>query len=169
MMQLLEAGGHPLLTDHLRTADENNPRGYYEYEAIRELPRNPHLLAAAADRAVKIVSVLLPHLPRQHRYKVIFMRRPLDEIARSQHHMRFGTPGDNADIATKVVPLLDKHLTATLDLLRRNPQISLLEIDYPTLIRDPAPILAQLANFVNLPHPEAMPAVIDIRLHRQRG
>ena len=168
MMQLLEAGGHPLLTDHLRTADENNPRGYYEYEAICELPRNPHLLAAAAARAVKIVSVLLPHLPKQHRYKVTFMRRPLDEIARSQHRMRFGTAGDDADIAAKVVPLLDKHLTATLDLLHRNPQISLLEIDCPALIRDPAPALAQITSFLHLPHPEAMPGVIDARLHRQR-
>lgn len=171
MMQLLEAGGHPLLTDNARAADENNPRGYYECEAIRDLPRNPDLLAAAANRAVKIISALLPHLPRQHRYTVLFMRRPLEEIARSQHRMRFGSPGDPADIAAKVVPLLDKHLTATLDLLRGSPQVRLLEIDYPALIRDPAPVLAQLANFLGpatLPHADAMAAVIDARLYRQQ-
>jgi predicted AlkP superfamily phosphohydrolase/phosphomutase/tetratricopeptide (TPR) repeat protein len=171
MMQLLEAGGHPLLTDGTRAADENNPRGYYECEAIRELPRNPSVLAAAADRAVKIVSALLPHLPRQHRYKVLFMRRPLEEIARSQHRMRFGAPGDAAEIAAKVVPLLDKHLTATLDLLHSSPQVSLLEVDYQALIRNPAPVLAQLVNFlgpVTLPHADLMAAVVDARLHRQR-
>ena len=171
MMQLLAAAGHPLLTDGTRAADENNPRGYYECEAIRDIARNPSVLAAAENRAVKIVSALLPHLPRQHRYKIIFMRRPLEEIARSQHRMRFGTPGDPADLAAKVVPLLEKHLATTLDLLRRAPQISLLEIDYPALIGDPAPILAQIVDFLgpaNLPHAVAMAGVVDARLHRQR-
>lgn len=171
MMQLLDAGGHPVLSDQVRAADENNPRGYYEFEAIRELPRNPQVLADAGDRAVKVISALLPSLPRQHRYKVIFMRRPLEEIARSQHRMRFGNQGDPADIAAKVVPLLDKHLDATLSLLRAAPQVDLLEIDYPGLIRDPAPALAQVVDFLGaeaLPRAAAMAGVIDAGLHRQR-
>ncbi len=172
MMQLLAAGGHAVLTDNARAADDNNPRGYYECQAIRELPRKPQVLAAAVgNRAVKIISALLPNLPRQHRYKVIFMRRPLEEIARSQHRMRFGSPGDPADIAAKVVPLLDQHESATLALLHRSPQIDLLEIDYPALIQDPAPALAQIMQFLGpaaLPQADAMAGVIDARLHRQR-
>ena len=172
MMQLLAAGGHAVLTDNARAADANNPRGYYECQAIRELPRKPQVLAAAAgNRAVKIISALLPNLPRQHRYKVIFMRRPLEEIARSQHRMRFGSPGDPADIAAKVVPLLDQHESATLELLHRSPQVDLLEIDYPALIQDPAPALAQIVQFLGpaaLPQADAMAGVIDARLHRQR-
>ena len=35
MMQLLEAGGMPVMTDGQRGADVDNPRGYYEWEAIK--------------------------------------------------------------------------------------------------------------------------------------
>ena len=35
MMKMLEAGGMQILTDNLRTADENNPKGYYEYERVK--------------------------------------------------------------------------------------------------------------------------------------
>ena len=37
MMKMLEAGGIPPLTDHIRTADVDNPKGYYEFERAKKL------------------------------------------------------------------------------------------------------------------------------------
>jgi hypothetical protein len=39
MMKMLEAGGVPIMTDALRTADIDNPKGYYEYERVKELEK----------------------------------------------------------------------------------------------------------------------------------
>ena len=37
LMKMLEAGGVPIVTDGLRTADEDNPKGYYELERVKNL------------------------------------------------------------------------------------------------------------------------------------
>jgi hypothetical protein len=34
MMKMLEAGGIPPLTDEIREADKDNPKGYYEFERV---------------------------------------------------------------------------------------------------------------------------------------
>ena len=65
MMQMLEAGGLPAMTDKERAADVDNPRGYYEWEAIKQIGKKPELLddAAVEGRAIKCISMLLPALP----------------------------------------------------------------------------------------------------------
>ena len=83
MMSMLEAGGIPLLTDGVRTADRDNPRGYYELEAVKQTDRDPSWLDDAPGKAVKVISQLLPELPPQHRYRAIFVRRNLDEVLAS--------------------------------------------------------------------------------------
>lgn len=66
MMQILQAGGVPLLTDGIRTADEDNSEGYWEWEAIKGVVRNPEILSQAQGTAVKVISALLGSLPRIH-------------------------------------------------------------------------------------------------------
>ena len=172
MMQMLHAGGHPVLTDDKRAADANNEHGYFEWEDIKQLPRNPGVIAQADGKAVKVVTPLLPHLPRGHRYKIIFMRRPLEEIARSQHVMRFQQQGNTADLETNVVPLLQKHLDSTFDLLRQASNVRMLEVDYPALVRDPQAGANRIADFLGderVPQRQAMPKVVKPQLHRQRS
>ena len=84
MMQLLEAGGLPAMTDPERKADIDNPRGYYEWEAIKQIGKKPELLddEAVEGKAIKCISMLLPAMPTKHHYKVIFMIRPIKEVAR---------------------------------------------------------------------------------------
>jgi len=171
MMQLLQSGGYPVLSDGLRMADENNERGYLEWEDIRKLPKNPRIIESAAGKAVKVISALLPSLPRRHRYKVIFMRRPLMEIARSQHKMRFKQGADPDDLS-QVLPILEKHLQATLDLLRNDPQFELLEMDYPTLVGNPLPEIERVVAFLGadkLPTAAAMSSIVRPKLYRERG
>ncbi|MDQ3315396.1 MAG: alkaline phosphatase family protein, partial [Verrucomicrobiota bacterium] len=89
MMQMLAAGGMPVLTDGERVADVDNPKGYFEWEAIKRIAKEPELLDddALAGKAIKCISMLLPHLPPKHDYKVIFMTRPIEEVVRSQRSM----------------------------------------------------------------------------------
>src|SRR5713101_6438933 len=79
MMQMLAAGGMPVLSDGLRQADPDNPRGYYEWEKIKCLPQEPALIGEAEGKAVKVISSLLFALPAGHDYRVISMLRPLHE------------------------------------------------------------------------------------------
>ena len=37
MMKMLEAGGLAPMTDSIREADIDNPKGYYEYERVKDL------------------------------------------------------------------------------------------------------------------------------------
>ncbi len=40
MMAMLEAGGVDILTDCLREADEDNPKGYFEFEPVKQLAQD---------------------------------------------------------------------------------------------------------------------------------
>ena len=84
MMSLLAAGGHPILTDQLRTPDPDNPRGYFEYTPVRSLMRDNTCLSAHRGRAIKIISTLLPFIPADLPLKVICMQRHLPEVLASE-------------------------------------------------------------------------------------
>src|SRR5947208_15012411 len=89
MMQMLSAGGLPPLTDGLRQPDEDNPRGYFEFEPVKQIRRDTAWLQLAVGKAVKMVHLLLPELPldQNHRYRVIMMRRDLSDVLASQNKM----------------------------------------------------------------------------------
>ncbi|MGI8890225.1 MAG: alkaline phosphatase family protein [Chthoniobacterales bacterium] len=174
MMQLLEAGGMPIMSDSQRTADVDNPRGYYEWEAIKQIAKKPELLddEALEGRAIKCISMLLPRMPAQHHYKVIFMTRPITEVVVSQKAMttRLGTSG--ADLEADQ---LERGLRAHREEVRRwgksASNCDWLEIDYPSLVRDPAAGIAQLLEFLGqerVPNEKAMSAVIDPALYRRK-
>ena len=110
-------------------------------------------------------------MPVKHHYKVIFMIRPIAEVVASQRAMttRLGTKGANLETEQ-----LERGLRAHREEIRRwaqnTPHVELLEIDYPTLVRDPAPAIAKLVAFLGselVPNEEAMAAVIDSSLHRK--
>lgn len=171
MMQMLCAGGHDVVTDGSRAADTNNELGYYEWEEIKHLPQNPRLIEQADGKAVKVVTPLLPHLPLGHHYKFILMRRPLEEVARSQQIMRFGKLGTNDDLAG-IRALLEKHWESTLLLLGKVPKNHIMEVDYPSLVRDPLAWRSRLVAFLSedaLPQSDLMASVVKPQLHRQRS
>src|SRR5262245_12295550 len=96
MMSMLEAGGLGALTDGIRAADEDNPKGYYEFERVKKIKQDTAWLADAKGRVVKMISQLLLDLPAAYQYRIIFMRRNIDEILASQKQMmvRRGTAKD---------------------------------------------------------------------------
>ena len=87
MMQMLDAGGLPVLSDGERKADTDNPKGYLEWERIKQLPKDPSLIAEAEGKVVKVISQLILSLPVDHEYRVVFMQRPLPEVLKSQDEM----------------------------------------------------------------------------------
>src|ERR1700736_1154085 len=111
MMQMLDAGGLPVLADGKRKADADNPKGYLEWERIKQLPKDPSLIAEAEGKAVKIISQLILSLPSGHEYRVVLMQRPLPEVLKSQEEMlrRRGNADSNADPAP-IEEAFERHL-----------------------------------------------------------
>jgi len=172
MMKMLEAGGLPLFVDNLRAADEFNPNGYFEYEGVKKLKDGEtSWLAQAEGHAVKVVSPLLPYLPAQYQYKVIFMKRDLKEIIRSQAVMLNGyhkqsTAKEDAELEEAY----RQHLAATAAWLKRQTNLSVMYVEYHQLIYTPKPVIDELAKFINQPlQVEAMEQVIDLNLYRNRN
>ena len=171
MMQILRAGGIPVMTDGKRTADEDNPEGYWEWEEIKTLPKNPDILAQAKGKALKVISALLPALPRLHRYKIIFMARPVEQVVESQWAMlaRQGKlPGSDKQ---RMAGAMEQHRQSIRKVFANSDRVAFLEISYPDLVRDPLPVIGELARFLGdrFTPGQAVMACIKPGLHRQRG
>jgi hypothetical protein len=170
MMTMLEAGGLPVLVDHVREADVDNPRGYYEFEPVKSLKDDASWVAPALGKAVKMVYLLLMDLPTDQEYRVLFMRRELAEVLASQRAMldRMGKapPPDDARMAA----LFRDQLARSDAWVRGRPNFRLLDVSYNALVADPAPILAEVDRFLggglDL---DAMARVVDPSLYRNRG
>ena len=170
MMQMIAAGGMPVLTDGLRSADENNPRGYKEWEAAKSLPQTPEIIAAAEGKVVKVISSLLFSLPKEHEYRVIFMRRAIEQIVTSQNKMleRLGQKVPNAPQRV-VTSAFNDHLKKVQKWLSEQPNISVLYVDYAAVLANPQQEAAKIAQFVGYEFDLAtMIAEVEPSLHRER-
>ena len=165
MMSALEAGGLPLIQDAARPADPHNPRGYFEDQRVRDLATEATWLAGQAGKGVKILSHLLVAIPPEVRARVIVMRRPLEQVLASQNAMlgQSGTPPELAE-------LIARDFAATLRWLRVQPHLTALEVSYLELVEEPERAFRRVADFLGGSWDvAAMAAVVDRRLHRQRG
>jgi len=163
MMQMLQAGGLPLLTDGVRAADENNPRGYFEFEKAKQLRSDPGWLPSAKGRAVKIVAQLLPALPAPQgfHYRVIFMERDLEEVVASQQKM-LGQPPPAADLTN----LFARQLCQIRRMLAVRA-IPTLYMPYARIIADPTSSAARVNAFLGGALDEqAMAGVVAPELYR---
>jgi len=173
MMQMLAAGGLEPLTDRERQADGDNPEGYFEWEPIKRLSREPHLIAAAKGKAVKVVAPLLPHLLKQHRYKIIFMRRPIEQVLKSQSTMLSRT-GQETRVSMETLAKAQSSLVdLTLQGLHATPQTDVLEINFNDLVADPLTGAQSVFHFLGSSHLANadlahMAATVRRELHRHR-
>jgi len=87
IMQMLTAGGVPVLSDGQRVADDDNPLGYYEFEPVKHLHESADWVKGAKGKVVKVVAPLLHHLPRDLDYRIVFIERDVDEVLASQGQM----------------------------------------------------------------------------------
>lgn len=171
MMKMLEAGGIPPLTDAIREADEDNPKGYYEFERVKKLKEgDTDWLPDARGKAVKVISALLKYLPSDYRYKVIFMERDMAEVLASQRKMlaRRGKRSDEAEDAA-MAQHFERHLQEVKRWLEAQPNIEVLYVHYGRVIQNPLSDIERLNVFLggNL-DTRAMAQVIDPNLYRNR-
>ena len=174
MMQILAAGGVSPKTDGQRSADEDNPEGYLEWEEIKEIRKRPELMDEEDldQKAIKVISMLLPHLPEHHDYRVIFMNRPPEEVARSQERMieRLGTTGAEGGVEN-VRQQLQAHRAQVLAWLRTASHMEVLVIEYPELVKKPEIAIQRIHDFVGsdkLTKPSEMAKAVKPELYRQR-
>lgn len=170
MMRMLAAGGLPVLTDGRRRADHDNPRGYYEFEAVKQTKADPSWLAGAGGKAVKMVSRLLPDLPLGYRYRVVFMRRDMGEILASQQTMlrRKGIPYDPSADA-EMARLFAAHLAEIEQWLAAQENFAVIYLWYNELLSDPQRELRRLNEFFrHTLDTSRMAEIIDPALYRNR-
>jgi len=171
MMQMLVAGGMPVLSDGERQPDPDNPRGYFEWERIKLLPREPNCIAEAEGKVVKVISQLLFALPAGREYRIVFMQRPLEEVVASQAEMirRRGTSGA-ALAPAALIAGLGAHLNQVNAWLKDKANISVCRVEHQEVLREPLRVSESVQQFLDCPlEVTAMSRQIDTSLYRQRS
>lgn len=172
-MQMLASGGVSVVTDGVREAGEDNPKGYFEDERVKDLHKEDEdgrWLHDARGKAVKIISFLLKDLPETNNYKVIFMRRDLPEVLASQQKMldRRGEPNDVED--EKMLEIWKDHLWRVNYLLKHTDHLEALELLYKDVVANPLEQARRIKDFLGLPlDPEQMAGAVDSKLYRNRA
>jgi hypothetical protein len=169
---MLEAGGLPIMTDGRRTADVDNPYGYYEHERVKNLEKDPDrsYVREGRGKVLKVISFLIRFLPGDNDYRVIFMRRDLDEVLDSQDKMiqRLGS----ADAAAEREAMKEAYrndIVRTRLHCRKQPNFELLEVHYAATIEDAAATVRAVNAFLGGRLDEgAMQSAVDASLYRNR-
>ena len=169
MMQMLDHGGLEVVTDNIRTADTDNPRGYYEFEQAKKIKEDATWLKDARGKVFKMVSQLLYDLPAGERYLVIFMERDMDEMLVSQDKMlaRLNKPAAPRD---QVKRAFIGHLERLRGWLAQQPNINVLYVSYNDLLADPAAQAARVSTFLaGRADAREMAQAVDPALYRNRS
>jgi hypothetical protein len=173
MMRMLEAGGLAVLADGERAADIDNPKGYFELERIKNLEyeTDKSYLRAARGKAVKVISFLIKELPDENDYRVVFMRRDLDEVLASQKKMIDRLESEDADASAEAMKEAFRNDIARVRVLcRTRPNFALCEIRYKDAVADPAAASRAVNAFLDGRLDEAaMRAAVDAALYRNRS
>ena len=171
-MKMLEAGGMELVVDNIRTADVDNPKGYYEDERVKNLAEmeDTSWFRAARGKVIKVVSSLLNYLPASNAYKVVFMRRNLHEVLASQAKMleRRGEGSQTGD--EELLAMYEAHLDKVQFQLGFRPHFEALYVNYADVVSDPLSQARLIADFVGGGlDVQKMAAAVDGSLYRNRA
>ncbi len=171
LMSMLDAGGIPPITDNIRTADEDNPKGYYEFERVKALDKGDTAwVADAQGKTVKVISALLKYLPADYQYRVIYIRRNMPEILASQRKMlvRRGEDPDKVD-DEQMTALFEKHVSQVEGWLREQPNMQVLFVHYSDILADPENEARRINDFLGGDlRVERMAEAVDPDLYRNR-
>jgi hypothetical protein len=169
MMQMLASGGVDVVTDNVRTADTDNPRGYYELERVKRIKQDASWLPEARGKAVKMVSQLLYYLLPSERYRIIFMQRDLDEILISQEKM-LERLGRSAVTRDQMKQSFTVHLERLHEWLCRQPSIQVLYVSYNDLLQRPEEQAKRVCEFLGgEANVGRMAASVDPTLYRNKN
>ena len=173
MMKMLDAAGFAIMTDGEREADVDNPKGYFEFERVKDLEneQDKSWVADARGNVLKVISFLIKELPDDNAYRIIFMRRDIDEVIASQNKMidRLGTE-DTAATDAEVKKLYQRHLVQVKNLVDKTPNVAMIDVNHRKAIKDAMFVANQVNDFLGGGlDVEAMAAVVDKKLYRNRA
>jgi hypothetical protein len=170
MMRMLEAGGVPAVTDNIRAADDDNPLGYYEYERVKQLSKDGYWVDTARNKAVKVIYRLLYDLPPNHSYRVILMRRNLEEIIASQKAMLRRRNQEGGTLGDQQLAAAFRSELQKIDVwISRQENFKLLNVNYEEVLYDSKFTIIEIEKFLGYKlDKQRMIKVIDRSLHRQR-
>ena len=169
MMRMLEAGGLEVVTDGLREADIDNPKGYYEFERVKQIKEDSSWIPSTRGRVFKMVSLLLYHLPADEKYRIVLMRRSTEEILASERKMLERLGKDPGPPDGRMSEIFAKHLTHLEDWLTHQTHIECLQVSYNDVLADPEPVLTEVGTFMGGDLDVArMTAVVDRSLYRNK-
>jgi hypothetical protein len=171
MMKMLDAAGLPIMTDHERTADEDNPKGYFEFERVKDLKQetDKSWVRGARGKVLKVISHLLEDLPDENFYRVILMRRDFDEIIASQNKMldRRGEQNPIADAEAKESYI--RHLVDVRFMVRKRPNFEMIEVEFGRALQAPQTFVDDVNSFLGgRLDTDAMMSIVDPDLYRNR-
>ena len=169
MMQMLQNGGIDVVTDQVRTADPDNPRGYLEYEAVKNIRHDASWLPQTRGKAFKMISLLLYHLPPTERYRILFMERDPEEVVRSQETMlqRLKRP---AAPHAEMLESCRIHLAHLSSWLETRSDMAVLRVGYRDLVEQPAVQSQRINRFLGFQLDIAQMSVpVDPTLYRNRN
>jgi hypothetical protein len=172
MMRMLEAGGVRPLEDGIRAADISNPKGYFEFEPVKDLESargDVPWLPEARGKAVKIISFLLTWLPEDFNYQVIFMQRDLDEVLASQQQM-LARRGEAAGEPATSREVFEAHLAQVERFMAARPCFETLYVPYREAVTAPEATAAAVARFLGRSmDTAAMAKAVEASLYRNRA
>jgi len=173
LMQMLKAGGIAILTDGLREPDEDNPRGYLEFEPVKNLLRDSAWLREGRGKAVKIVAPLLAALPAGLPCRVILIERDIDEVLDSQQRMlerRGNALPETPERRRLLRNEYGKTIARVKAAMERRPLTQLLVVEYRLAISNPLAMAEKVNQFLGGGLDVArMAAAVDPKLHRNRA
>ncbi len=165
MMQLCAAANAPILSDSIRKEDENNPKGYFELEAVKGIVKNSAFLKEAEGKTIKIVAPLVTFIDLSLSYRVVFMLRDLDEVLSSQEKM---LGKDQQEQREKLKTIYRLHIEKSKKFLEAN-QVPYLEVQHRDLVTQPEESLGKLIDFCRWDASiDDLKKVIDASLYRNR-
>jgi hypothetical protein len=169
MMAMLQAGGLAVLTDKIRRADKDNPKGYFELEKVKEIKKDKAWLKKAPGKVVKIISSLLKFLPKDHVYQIIFIERQIKEVLASQKQMMKRRKSKDNLSDQKMTKLFNNHLKEIKAWLEKQPNMKVLYISYNQTIKAPQITAKKVNQFLGgVLDENKMAATVDRKLYRQR-
>ncbi len=171
MMRMIDAGGIPALTDNIRVADDDNPRGYFEFEPVKKTKEDASWLGRAGGKVVKMVYRLLYDLPADRDYRVVFMRRHLREVIKSQDVMLDRLRRGGGQLGEdKLLGLFTQQLSEFDEWITGQANFRVLSVSYNDALRNPEGTVRAVNEFLGgRLDTDAMMRIVEPTLYRQRS
>lgn len=171
-MKMLEGGGLSPTQDGLRTADADNPKGYFEDERVKDLHKmtDKSWVRDSRGRVLKVISFLLKDLPEENDYKVVFLRRSIREVLASQNKMLDHRNEESETDDDRMYELYEKHLEQVDRMISRKPNFQSMDLPHRGVIENPLEQAKRINAFLGGGlDEEKMAAVVDSNLYRNRN